>query len=632
MAKDYKKTSSYELFTNGYSFLQSIDLHKKIARSILFENGEQWNMDEDIDEFTKITLNIIKQIGKTRKSYVMQNEYSYLVNSTNFREVRKIQDFLKYEANRLNLKRKDIKILSDDFTKGTGLGYFYWDKEKSGFLRNSGGKLCYQVLDIRRLVVANPYVQSIQDQEWIIYAFPEKIGALKKKYGADKVIIPDGYKYTSDTEKPVVAITEDEEIVNVYAKFFKNEIGEVFYTLETEFSTLQGKTPMNPFYEGDDEEQPSTTMLMDKKETKEEKRRERDKRANYVWNLYPFVTLVLNEKDNLFYGSPIAYEYIEAQKSINNHFSVFDKALQDNVLGGFIYRKGVLGEQEITTESGQMIALDLHPNESVRNAFDRMPVAQIPSDSINYSARLIDATRAVGGASNVQLGMSDYAGQSGKQTQFLLERARANSTESAILFNEFKKDQAYIMFLFAKFYYDNEEFVIIEHGMEKDNVRSYTQENAFNGTKYLDDKVLIDIRVGASPSFSEYSNLEILGLSLQSGQIPLEAYIQMLPDGYISNKQEILRIVENNSKKQIEQLQQKLLQQEQVMAEMVKAYEKAKKDMNNIDTIIAENNRLKSMMAEVSANAVKKVQEVTAQNKELLTDMKNTLKIIQKNQ
>jgi len=632
MAKDYKKTSSYELFTNGYSFLQSIGLNKKIARSILFENGEQWNMDEDIDEFTKITLNIIKQIGKTRKSYVMQNEYSYLVNSTNFREVRKIQDFLKYEANRLNLKRKDIKLLSDDFTKGTGLGYFYWDKEKSGFLRNSGGKLCYQVLDIRRLVVANPYVQSIQDQEWIIYAFPEKIGALKKKYGADKVIIPDGYKYTSDTEKPVVAITEDDEIVNVYAKFFKNEIGEVFYTLETEFSTLQGKTPMNPFYEGDDEEQPSTTMLMDKKETKEEKQRARDKRANYVWNLYPFVTLVLNEKDNLFYGSPIAYEYIEAQKSINNHFSVFDKALQDNVLGGFIYRKGVLGEQEITTESGQMIALDLHPNESVRNAFDRMPVAQIPSDSINYSARLIDATRAVGGASNVQLGMSDYAGQSGKQTQFLLERARANSTESAILFNEFKKDQAYIMFLFAKFYYDNEEFVIIEHGMEKDNVRSYTQENAFNGTKYLDDKVLIDIRVGASPSFSEYSNLEILGLSLQSGQIPLEAYIQMLPEGFISNKQEILRIVENNSKKQIEQLQQKLLQQEQVMAEMVKAYEKAKKDMNNIDTIIAENNRLKSMMAEVSANAVKKVQEVTAQNKELLTDMKNTLKIIQKNQ
>jgi hypothetical protein len=333
----------------------------------------------------------------------------------------------------------------------------------------------------------------------------------------------------------------------------------------------------------------------------------------------------------LFYGTPIAYEYIEAQKSINNHFSVFDKALQDNVLGGFVYRKGVLGEQEITTESGQMIALDLQPTESVRNAFDRMPVAQIPSDSINYSARLIDATRGVGGASNVQLGMSDYAGQSGKQTQFLLERAKENSTESAILFNEFKKDQAYIMFLFAKFYYDNEEFVIIEHGMEEDNVRSYTQENAFDGTKYMDDKVLIDIRVGASPSFSEYSNLEILGLSLQSGQIPLEAYIQMLPEGYISNKQEILRIIENNSKKQIEQLQQKLQQQELVMAEMVKAYEKTKKDMSNIDTIIAENNRLKSMMAEVSANAVKKVQDMTAQNKELLTDMQKTLKIIQKN-
>ena len=91
-------TDIYEQFENANGFKTQLNLTKEINRSVLFENGKQWNMDEDIAEYPKITLNIIKQIGKTRKSNVMQNEYAYLINSTNFQSIRKIQDFLKYLA------------------------------------------------------------------------------------------------------------------------------------------------------------------------------------------------------------------------------------------------------------------------------------------------------------------------------------------------------------------------------------------------------------------------------------------------------------------------------------------------------------------------------------------------------
>ena len=84
-----------EEFENANAFTNSINLEKDITRSVLFENGKQWNMDEDLKDFPKITLNIIKQIGKTRRSNIMQNEYGYLVNSTNFKSVRKIQDFFE---------------------------------------------------------------------------------------------------------------------------------------------------------------------------------------------------------------------------------------------------------------------------------------------------------------------------------------------------------------------------------------------------------------------------------------------------------------------------------------------------------------------------------------------------------
>ncbi|MFZ9703668.1 MAG: hypothetical protein ACO3BB_00155 [Bacilli bacterium] len=615
-------TDIYDQFENATAFKSSINLINDIKRSVLFENGKQWNMDEDIKEFPKITINIIKQIGKTRKSGIMANEYSYLINSTNFQSVRKIQDFLKYLAQCTNLRQKDLKALQDDYTKGTAIGYFYWDAEKRGFMKKSGGEMRYEIIDIRNFAVANPYIQSIQEQEWIIYVTREKISSLKAKYG-DRNYIADGNLYTSGTEvENVTTDFPEDDLVNVYTKFFRNEEGQVFFTIATQWEVLKEATPLNPYYEGLSKEMPNTTSLPD------EKKDSKDVRSDKIWNLYPFARLCLNERDNCFYGMPITHEYIEAQKSINNHYSVYDKAIQDNVLGGFVFRKGVIDSNEVTAENGQMLELDTMPNEPIGNAFGRLPVATVPADSASYSQNLIQLTRQVAGASNVQLGMADYAGQSGKQTQLLLQRAQENSSDNAMMFNEFKKEQAKIMFLFAKFFYDHEDFVLINHGSMKDEVRSYQGADSFNGTNYLNDDVMIDIKVGAAPSFSEYTNLELLGLMVQSGQAPFEAYISMLPEGYISNKQELLELTQNNSNKVIQQLQQQVQQSQMVMEQMSKAYQKMQKDMANIDTIIQENLRLKTMMADVSAKAIQRVQQADAKTEELTQDMTGVLQSV----
>lgn len=660
----------YEQFENSNAFKTSINLIADIKRSVLFENGKQWNMDEDIKDFPKITLNIIKQIGKTRKSGIMSNEFGYLVNSNNFKSIRKIQDFLKHLTQTVNIRKKDLKALQDDFTKGTAIGYFYWDAEKRGFMRKSGGEMRYEIIDIRNFAVANPYIQDIQDQEWIIYVTRETIESLTKKYG-ERNYVADGNLYTTDTEiENVTSTIPEEELVNVYTKFYRNDEGQVYFTISTQHEVLKSPTPLNPYYEGSSTYQPNTTSLQDEiteehkqKGLDQEKEKEEptqassafaqklidalggqmgmpnptqaaqeqpkkvDKRSEHVWNLYPFARLCLNERDNNFYGLPITLEYIESQKSINNHFSVYDKALQDNVLGGFVFRKGVIDSNEVTTENGQMLELDTMPNEPIGNAFGRLPVANVPSDSASYSQNLIGLTRQIAGASNVQMGMSDFAGQSGKQTQMLLQRAQENSSDNALMFNEFKREQAKIMFLFAKFFYDNEEFAIVDHGSMKDATTLYSDENKFNGTEYLEDDVLIDIKVGASRAFSEFSNVELLGLMVQSGQAPFEAYVSMLPDGFISNRQELIEVARNNSNMKIQQLTQQLQQAQMVMDQMSKAYQQTQKDLKNVDTLIQENVRLKSMMADVSAKAIEKVRENDEQTVQMTEDMKQLLQI-----
>ena len=612
----------YEQFQNATSFIDGLELRKEIKRSVNFEAGRQWNMDEDVEDFPKITLNVIKQIGKVRKSSILQNSYGYLVQANEQKSIRKIQDFLKHLDGKLKLRKKELKVINDTFTKGTGVMYFYWDAEKRSFMSKSGGSLKAEVIDIRRFRVADPYIQDLQEQEYVIFVSRERLDSIEKKYGIK--VSPDAEDYTHLTERHVSTEEIDEEFANVYTKFYRNEEGQVHFVISTATELLKKATPLNPFYSGSTKEQPNTTSLMDEVQTK--------RMGEEVFNLYPFASLVLDERDNSFYGIPGAIELIEAQKSINHHFSVYDKGVQDNVLGGYVYRKGALGEQEITTENGQIIQLDLMPGENWQNVFGRIPTNNVPSDALGYSGNLMGVIRQVSGASNVQIGQADYAGQSGKQTEMLLQRARENSSDNAMLFNEFKRDEAEIMFLFSKFFYDNEDFAMVEHGFKEDNITRYEGDNKFNGNDYIGKEVMIDIKVGPAPSFSEFSSIELLGLMVQSGQAPLDVYLTNLPDNYVNNKQELLNMMQNNSQKQIQQLQQQLEQANMVMQQMNDQYQKTQQDLENIDTVITENQRLKSMLADIAAKVYDQESTQARNTSEVTNDIQTLLQMMQGNQ
>lgn len=124
----------YEQFQNGTSFIDGLELRRDIKRCVNFEAGKQWNMDEDVQDFPKITLNVVKQIGKVRKSGILQNSYGYLVEADEQKSIRKIQDFLKHLDSKLKLRKKELKIINDTFIKGTGLMYFSTGMLKSAHL------------------------------------------------------------------------------------------------------------------------------------------------------------------------------------------------------------------------------------------------------------------------------------------------------------------------------------------------------------------------------------------------------------------------------------------------------------------------------------------------------------------
>jgi RecG-like helicase len=100
----------------------------------------------------------------------------------------------------------------------------------------------------------------------------------------------------------------------------------------------------------------------------------------------------------------------------------------------------------------------------------------------------------------------------------------------------------------------------------------------------------------------------------------------------VNNKEELLAMLKNNSQVQIQQLQEQLQQAQMVMQQMNDQYQRTQKDMQNIDTIIAENERLKSMMAELTAKIYEQDSNQAQRNMEITRDMQTLLQMMRQNQ
>lgn len=613
----------YALFQNADSYKNNLGLQKQINRSINFVEGRQWTNEQGTEDYPKIVLNYIKQIMKVRQSGILQNDYSFLVNTLKFEDTKKIQYFLKYLYNSCRIKRKNIKVIADNFKKGTSGLYFYWDNDARATLGNMRGMLKAEVFDVRNLFVADPEIQDIQEQEWIIYRVREKVGALKDKYPNLKdEIFPDGYFGLSDTQKEQAGESVDDDLATVLIYYYRNYEGQVCYSIHTETAELQSPTFLNPLYDGSKKEMPNTLSTNDIYEE--------ENFDEPVFGLYPFAVFVMDERDNIFYGIPGAYEYIEAQKSINAHFSTYDYAISQNVLGGFVMKKGVLGDQEITTDNGQIIELDTLPGERVGDVFGRIPVNNIPTDALNYSGVLGQSLRNVSGATNIQMGQADYSNQTARATEMLLARARENSGDYAILYEEYMKDIAHVMFMFAKFYYDRKEFNIVEHGNERDTNIDFTGEKAFQGQDYVMDYIDFDIQVSPSSSFNESILQQLAMMSVQTGNLKMLSVLKMLPYNTFPSFQELKDelVKEDMTMKIIKEQEEQLKQAAQVMKQMAEEYNRTQEKMATMDTVVRENLRLKEEMAKVYSKSIEQVKGANQSVNDMREEMVKLINII----
>ena len=133
----------------------------------------------------------------------------------------------------MKMKRKDRKILKDVFKKGTGILYFYWDKDTRSIMSKSGGRLKAEAIDIRNFRVADPSILEIQEQEWVAFATRERIEALEAQFPKVKgKLVADADLNTVGTQKEPYDEDVKKTICNsLYQIFPKRRRRSVFYKI-----------------------------------------------------------------------------------------------------------------------------------------------------------------------------------------------------------------------------------------------------------------------------------------------------------------------------------------------------------------------------------------------------------------
>jgi len=106
-------------------------------------------------------------------------------------------------------------------------------------------------------------------------------------------------------------------------------------------------------------------------------------------------------------------------------------------------------------------------------------------------------------------------------------------------------------------------------------------------------------------------------VSVQSGQISISDYIDLIPDGYFPNRVELKSKLQQGTLAVMKQMEAKLQQAEQIMQEMATQYQKTMEEYNEkiqtVDNIIRENVALKEMLAKIESKRIEKNKKETSE-------------------
>lgn len=606
LLENVAETEIWQQYQNGLAYQKQMGLSKKIPEFVKFFEGNQWAPPtKKTKNLPRPVLNIIKFICRNKKSSIMATPVKLVYKADNESvDADKFTRFAQYIQKEIGQSGLDSQALDDGIKKGSYFYHYYWDSEAKGKDGIKEGALRCDVIDILDIFFANPIEIDEQKQEWIIISSRESVKTIKEK--ADKgvdlsLIQPDesDFKYGEKEQ-------DGSELCTILTKYFRKD-GEVYCIKATKNVIVNQAFALTPNLVeaqkqvGLIEEDAPNNNLPDNYENV--------MNVSARFEIYPIVVGNYEFREKSIYGLGEIEGLIPNQKAINFNYAMSLLNAEELAWGKWKVSPDALKGQSITNEPGQTL-IDYSRSG---NGITRLEAQQFNTAPLSITDKLIENTRTMTGATEVMSGEVIGANMSGSAIAYLQAQSQQPIDELKNRYWEVKRKQGKVIEQFAKlfytfdksFSYENIEQVQDENGQITDKKSQVS--DVFNGEKYqtTDFTVVCEAMTGTKSSTS--GDINVLDVLLAKGFISVTTYIKAYPEDALSNKTELLKMIEADEQREINALKQQNTQYAEQLTEMTKMVNEQNQVVDKAVSAIKEMNLLKSTIVSLYSEASGKI-------------------------
>ena len=503
----------YKRYDKGVSFNTQINLYDTVKENENFFIGKQWEGVESNGLPTPV-FNFLKRVTLFQIATISSNNLSMQatpLNSTSRYELgdlEQVTDVLNkqfaelFERNKIVTKVREF--MRNAAVDGDGATYSWFDPDMETGQEAKGG-IVTEIIENTRIIFGNPNERNVQEQPYVIIPMRKQVEYVKnlaEKNGVRKDDI-DSIKADSEAyDNKMDALTDDR--VSMYVYLYR----------DFDTGTIHSyKCTQNVELEAD-----------------------KDTELKY----YPITWMNWDYIQDCYHGQALISQLLPNQKFVNKAFAMAMISLMTTAYPKIVYDKTRIPKWD--SRVGAAIGVNGGDMNSIAKIIDPAQISpqigQFIDLAVNYTQNFMGASDAALGDTRPDNTSAIIALQ--RASNAPLELVKLNMYESI-------EDLGRIYLDMMRVYYGT-RYVQVKFLSKQEmnnqplgmSLQNEEFNKPFNFSILNEIPMSLKLDVGASSYWSEITTVQTLDNLLMQGKIELVDYLERIPEGYVSKKQELI--------------------------------------------------------------------------------------------
>ena len=501
--KEKTQTEDFDLYERGKAYNRRIGLYETVDRNERFYRGDQWQGIASKDLPTPV-FNIFKRVINYFISTILSQKIALNFSAEGMESFfdeekrgrideacRTLTGYLNYRLEKDKLETLFARGLLDAAVTGDLFAYVYWDPDRrtaQGFT----GDFVTSLVDSTNVFFGDVNSSAVEEQPYILISGRELCSRLKEEA-----------RQNGAGREEIERIAPDSDWTESAGDYGKKELEGTKATFVIKLYKKNGTVHLRKSCRG--------AVICPERDT--------------GLRRYPVALMNWEPVKNSYHGQAVATGLAENQLYVNKAFAMVMKHMMDLSFSKVMYNSNLIDEW--TNTVGEAIAV----NGPVEMAAVRLEPGSMQSGFLDVINMTLNVTKELMGATDAALGT-----------------VRPDNTSAIIALQESSavpldlqrralyrmvEDLGMIWLDFILRYYDASRVML------------YRKKGELAGSTLplpeLENVLFsCSVEAGASSYWSEIATVSTLDKLLQMGAIRFSQYLERLPEGYITKKEELL--------------------------------------------------------------------------------------------